>query len=117
MAVINGAEVCEAVRNFLLYQLLKNYNKKDICLYRDNGLAIFKKISGSKVEKIEKDIKKLFKDNHLNITIQSNLKIENSRLKISMSLSIFLMLLTDMFARPTTKSHINIRNLTTHHLF
>ena len=35
--VAMGAEVCEAVGNFLLYQLSKNYNKKDIELYRDNG--------------------------------------------------------------------------------
>ena len=70
-------EVCETVGNFLLYQLSKNYNKKDIGLYRDDGLAIFKNVSGSKAEKIKKDIQKLFKDNHLNITIQCNLKIVN----------------------------------------
>ena len=70
-------EVCEAVGTFLLYQLSKNYNKKDIGLYRDDGLAIFKNVSGSKAEKIKKDIQKLFKDNHLNITIQCNLKIVN----------------------------------------
>ena len=45
-------ELFEAVGNFLLYQLSKNYNKKDIGLYRDEGLAIFKNASGSKVEKI-----------------------------------------------------------------
>ena len=54
MGAFSGAEVCEAVGNFLLYQLSKNYNKKDIGLYRDNGLAIFKNVSGSKVENIEK---------------------------------------------------------------
>ena len=76
MEAFDGAEVCEAVDNFL-YQLAKNYNKKDIGLYRDDGLAIFKNVSGSKAEKIKKDIQKLFKDNHLNITIQCNLKIVN----------------------------------------
>ena len=73
----NGAEVCEPVGNFLLYQLSKNYDKKEIGLYRDNGLAISKNVSGSKAEKIKKDIQKLFKDNHLNITIQCKLKIVN----------------------------------------
>ena len=77
LGAFDGAEVCEAVGNFLLYQLSKNYNKKDIGLYRDDGLAIFKNVSGSKAEKIKKDIQKLFKDNHLNITIQCNLKIVN----------------------------------------
>ena len=51
MGAFDGAEVCEAVGNFLLYQLSKNYNKKDIGLYRDNGLAIFKNVNGSKGEK------------------------------------------------------------------
>ena len=55
MGASDGAEVCEAVDNFLLYQLSKNYNKKDIGLYRDNGLAIFKNVSSSKAEKIKKD--------------------------------------------------------------
>ena len=54
-------EVCEAVGN----------------LYRDDGLAIFKSVIGSKAEQIKKDIQKLFKNNHLNITIQCNLKIAN----------------------------------------
>ena len=74
MGAFDGAEVCEAVGNFLLYQLSKNYSKKDIGLYRDHGLAIFKNVSGSKAKK---DIQKLFKDNRLNITIQCNLKIVN----------------------------------------
>ena len=77
MGAFDGAEVCEAVGNFLLYQLSKNYNKKYIGLYRDDGLAIFKNVSGSEAEKIKKDIQKLFNDNHLNITIQYNLKIVN----------------------------------------
>ena len=113
IGAFDKAEVCEAVGNFLFYQLSKNYNKKDIGLYRDDGLAIFKNVSGSTAEKIKKDIQKLFKDNHLNITVQCNLKMST----ISMSLSIFLMLRTDHFASPTTKSHIYIKNQTTHHLF
>ena len=48
IGAFHGAEVFEAVGNFLLYQLSKNYNKKDIELYRDAGLAIFKNVSGSK---------------------------------------------------------------------
>ena len=113
MGAFDEAEVCEAVGNFLLYQLSKNYNKKDIGLYRDDGLAIFKNVGGSKAEKFLKDIQKLFKDNQLNLTIQCNLKIVNY-LDVTL---IFLMLHTDLFAKPTTKSHIYIRNQTTHHLF
>ena len=57
----DAADVCEAVGNFLLYQLSKNYNKKDIGLYRDDGLAIFKNVSGSKAEKIKKIYKSCLK--------------------------------------------------------
>ena len=77
MGTFDEVEVCEAVGNFFLYQLSKNNNKRDIGLYRNDGLAIFKNVSGSKAEKIKKDIQKLFKGNHLNITIQCNLKIVN----------------------------------------
>ena len=77
IAAFDGAEVCEVTGNFLLYQLSKNYNKKGIGFHRDDGLAIFKNVSGSKAEKIKKDIQKLFKDNDLNITIQCNIKIVN----------------------------------------
>ena len=52
MGAFDGPEVCEAVGNFFLCQLSKNYNKKGIGLYRDDRLAIFKNISGSKAEKI-----------------------------------------------------------------
>ena len=86
MEALEGAEVWEVVGNFLLYQLSKNYNKKDIGLYRDDGLAIFKNVSGSKAEKIRKDVQKLIKDNHLNITIQCNLRIVNY-LEVTFNLS------------------------------
>ena len=77
MGAFDVVEACETVGNFLLYQLSKNYNKKDIGLYRYDGLTAFKIVSGCKAEKTEKDSQKLFKDNYLNITIQCNLKIVN----------------------------------------
>ena len=61
MGEFDGAEVCEAIGNFLLYQLSKNYNKKNIGLYRDNGLTMFKNVSGSKAEKIKKIYRKYLK--------------------------------------------------------
>ena len=41
----NGAEVCELVGTFLLYQISIKYNKNKVDLYRDDGLAIFKNVS------------------------------------------------------------------------
>ena len=63
MGVYDGAEVCELVGTFLLYKLSLKYNKKDIGLYRDDGLVIFKNISGPKSEKFKKDVQKLLKEN------------------------------------------------------
>ena len=65
MGAYDGAEVCELVGTFLLYKLSLKYNKNKIGLYRDDGLAIFKNISGPKSEKIKKNIQKLFKENQL----------------------------------------------------
>ena len=45
--------------------------------YRDDGLAIFKNISGPKSEKVKKDIQKLFKENELDIVMQCNMKTIN----------------------------------------
>ena len=60
MGACDGAEVCELVGSFLLHQLSKKYNKKDIGLYRDDGLAVFKNKSGPQAERIKKDFQKKF---------------------------------------------------------
>ena len=77
MGAYHGAKVCELVGTFLLYRLSPKYNKNDIGLYRDDGLAIFKNISGLKSEKVKKDILKLFKENKFDIVIQCNMKTVN----------------------------------------
>ena len=77
MGAYDGAEVWELVGTFLLYKLSLKYNKNKIGLYGDDGLAIFKNISGPKSEKIKKNIQKLFKENQLDIVIQCNMKIAN----------------------------------------
>ena len=46
IGVYDGAEVCELVGNYLLYELSKLNEKKDIGSYRDDGLAVFKNKSG-----------------------------------------------------------------------
>ena len=65
-------EVWELVGNFLLYQLSMKFYKNDFGLYRDDGLGVLKNKSWPEAEKIKKEIQKLFKDNHLNITIKCN---------------------------------------------
>ena len=71
MGAYDGAEVCELVGN-LLSELSKLYEKKDIGLYRDDKMAVFKNKSGPESGKIKKLI--IFRENELKITIQRNLK-------------------------------------------
>ena len=54
MGAYDDAEVCELVGSFQLYQLSNKYNKKDIGLYRDDAVAVFKNKSGSQEERIKK---------------------------------------------------------------
>ena len=48
-----------------------------IGLYKDDGLAILKNISGPEAEKLKKKFQKLFKEKDLDIIVQCNLKITN----------------------------------------
>ena len=75
MGAYDGAEVCELVGTFILHQIASKYDRKNIGLYRDDGLAVFKNISGPEAERIKKDFQKVFKRNGLNITIDCNRKI------------------------------------------
>ena len=77
MGAYEGAEVCELVDSFLLHQLSNKCNKKDIGLYQEDGLAVFKNKSGPQAERIKKDFQKIFRENDLNIVIKCDLKIVN----------------------------------------
>ena len=67
MGGYDGAEVCELVGIFILHQLSRVYNKNNIGLYRDDGLAVCKNISGPQPEKIKKHFQNTFRKNNLNI--------------------------------------------------
>ena len=54
MGAYDGAEVCELVGTYLLSLIAEKYNKADIGLYRDDGLAIFKNTSGPKTKESRK---------------------------------------------------------------
>jgi len=75
MGAFDGAEVCELVGCFMLSQIAEKFDKNNIGLYRDDGLAVFKNISGPQSEKIKKQFQKHFKDNGLDIVIKCNMKI------------------------------------------
>ena len=79
MGSYHGDEICELVGTYILNSLAEKYQKSNIGLYRDDGLAVFKNINGNQAECIKKEITKVFGALGLKITIyvQTNLKITN----------------------------------------
>ena len=73
MGAYDGAEVCELVGIFILYQLSRIYNKNDIGLYRDDCLAVFRNTNGPQAEKIKKHFQSIFRKNNLSIIVKCNL--------------------------------------------
>ena len=77
MGAYDSAEICGLIGIFLLNLLGRQYDPKNIGLYRDDGLPIFKNCSGPQMEKIKKRLQKVFKNNGLNVIIECNMKIVN----------------------------------------
>ena len=77
MGAWDGAEISELTGLFILNLLSEIFNKNDIGLYRDDGLGVVKNSSGPQIEKIKKNIQKIFKDNGLDVIIDCNQKIVN----------------------------------------
>ena len=75
MGSYDGAEVCELIGTFMLNELSAICDKKDIGLYRDDGLGIMKRIGGPEIERRKKKIIQTFKKHKLDITVQTNLKV------------------------------------------
>ena len=51
MVEYDGAEVCELIGIFMLQLIGRKYNSKNTELYRDDGLTVFKNVSGPASEK------------------------------------------------------------------
>ena len=83
----DGAEVCELVVLYLLNILKSEFGGKNIGLYRDDGLGSFENKSDPELEKTKKKISKIFKDNGLNIRIETNLHI-TEYLEVTFNLKI-----------------------------
>jgi hypothetical protein len=77
MGAYDGAEVCELVGLYLLSIISELYNKDDVGLYRDDGLAVFHNINGPKADRIRKHFQAIFKRCGLDLEIECNLKIVN----------------------------------------
>ena len=75
MGSYDVAEICELVGTYMLNKLTSIVPKEDIGLYRDDGIMVVHEANGPKLDRLRKDIVKIFKDKQLNITIDTNLKI------------------------------------------
>ena len=75
MGAYDGVEVCE-IGMYLLSLLGEKYNNKEIGLYRDDGLSVFKNINGPEAEKIKEDIQRISCNmkvvNYLDVTFNLN---------------------------------------------
>ena len=72
----DGAEVCELVGLFLLSQIHRIIDKKNVGLYRDDGLGVLRNVSGPQGEQTRKKLIDIFKNNGLKIEISIS-KITN----------------------------------------
>ena len=61
MGAYDGVEICELIGIFMLSLLGTKYDSENIGLYRDDGLSIFRNVSGPELEKIKKHIQKYSK--------------------------------------------------------
>ena len=77
MGIYDGAEICELIGIFMLSLLGTKYDSKNIGLYRDYGLRIFRNVSGPELEKIKKHIQKRFKEKMLDVIFECNTKMVN----------------------------------------
>ena len=74
MGSYHGAETCELIGLYLLHQLQDTLIPGQYGLYRDDGLAIIKDTNPSQLERLSKAIRKIFKSNGFDITIETGLK-------------------------------------------
>ena len=75
MGRFDGVEVCELVGIYILCFLAKLINKNDCCLYRDDGLLKLRNVNGQQIDRMRKNIIKVFKDIGFAIDVETNLKI------------------------------------------
>ena len=71
MGSFHGAEVCELVGLYLLNKVGPVFGAENAGLYRDDGIAVVHNISGNEIEKINKKLHKIFKQENLSITIEA----------------------------------------------
>ena len=72
MGAYDGAEICELVGLFILFKFQQLNKIKNFGLYRDDGLAAVKHMSGPHSKNVKKELQILFKKFCLNLIIECN---------------------------------------------
>ena len=75
MGSYHGAEVCELVGMYLLSLLANIIDKNNSGLYRDDGLIFLRNVNGQKMDRVRKNVTKIFKEVGFKIEVQTCLKI------------------------------------------
>ena len=75
--VLMARKCCELVGTSILNKLKNVFQNNTFVLYRDDGLAVIKGLSGLEIERLKKNVVKTFKDCGLNVTIEANLHTVN----------------------------------------
>ena len=73
MGCYDGAEICELVGIYILNKLSNIIDIDSIGLYRHDGLGIFERLSGPKIERKKINIIKVFKMCGLSIVVTTNI--------------------------------------------
>ena len=74
MGYCDGAKISELVGIYIQNKLCKLLNKKNLALYRDDGLGILRRTSRTEADRKRKNIIKIFKECGLSITCEVNKK-------------------------------------------
>ena len=78
MGSYDGCELCELVGLYILQKMRNKFPEIDFGLYRDDGLGALKRTPKTKLEKLKKDIFKMFKEElGLKITLDTDLTTVN----------------------------------------
>ena len=78
MGSFDGAEICELVGLYLLDELSSLIGRKNVELYRDDGVAAINSSSGRVLDKMRENIIAVLKNEGLSITIETNLKLKRT---------------------------------------
>ena len=77
MGAPDGAEVCELIGLMILYTMKEQFPLLNFGLYRDDGLATHRRIPGPKLDRIRKDIHKMFSEFGFKVTIEASKPVVN----------------------------------------